>query len=84
MAGFARGKLVEGGAVHQKNIRPAVVVIIKNGHAGAGGFDDVFFGVDAAEDIAGGETGFGGDIHELRDGLRFRGFGSGELGILRV
>ena len=74
---FAGRKAFERGAVDEKNVRPAVVVVVEDGHAGAGGFDDVFLGVHAAKGVRGRESGFGGDVYEVRD--RF----SVGLGILR-
>ena len=46
-----RRKAFERRAVHDENVGPAVVVVIKDGYAGAGSFDDVFLGVDSAENI---------------------------------
>ena len=31
------------GSIHKENVRPAIIVVIKAGHAGAGGFDYVCF-----------------------------------------
>ena len=33
-------------AIHQKDVGPAVVVVVENRDAGSGGFDDVFLGVE--------------------------------------
>src|SRR5260370_1306261 len=67
--GLARWKSIELRAVHDKNVRPAIVVIIENGNASPGGFSDVFFCVLPAEDIHHGETGFFGFVVEVRDGV---------------
>ena len=53
-----------------KYVGPAVVVVVEDGDARAGGFDDVFFGVHAAENHRVGETGFFGDIGEMGEGFR--------------
>src|SRR6266849_3363821 len=37
------------GAVHNENIRPSVVVIIKDGHPRSGCLDDVFLGFGSAK-----------------------------------
>src|ERR1700737_319327 len=44
------GKTLEAGAVDQKNVQPAVVVVIVESHAAAGGFQQIFVFVLAAED----------------------------------
>src|SRR5579859_1272540 len=71
MAGreIARGRRIESGAVHDEDVWPAVVVVIEDGDASSGRFNDVFFGVHAAKDFRGGETGFFGDIGEMSDGF---------------
>src|SRR5713101_7455517 len=38
----------QSGAVHNENIRPSIVVIIKDSHARSGRLDDVFLGFDSA------------------------------------
>src|SRR5260370_885203 len=55
--------------VHDENIRPAVIVVIKDGHAGARGFNDVFFCGFAAENYRSSETGFLRHVGEMHDGL---------------
>src|SRR5579859_7222433 len=71
MAGreIARGRSIESGAVHDEDVRPAVVVVIEDGDAGSSGFNDVFFGVHAAKDFRGREACFFGDIGEMSDGF---------------
>ena len=66
-------KRFEPGSVHQKNIGPAVIVVIKDRDAGAGGLDDVFLGVDAAEDLLHGEARFFGYVGEVGDRFGWRG-----------
>ena len=61
----SRGRRVEAGAVDDENVGPTVVVVVENGDAGSGGFNDVFFGVYAAENYRLGETCFFGDVGEM-------------------
>src|ERR1700722_6699859 len=70
---LVRGKAFQCGAVHEKNIGPAIIVIIKNSHAAAGGFDNVLFRVFAAEDSWHRQTGRLGHIGVVGDGI-VRGF----------
>ena len=49
----------------KKDVGPSVIVIIKDGHAGAGGFDNVFFRRDSAENVAERQARFFGDINEI-------------------
>ena len=67
------GKAVQAGSIDQKNVEPAVIVVIEDGHAGAGGLDDVLLGVGATEDILHGEARFFGDIGEVGDGFGWGG-----------
>ena len=55
---FARGKSFQLRAIHQKNVGPSIVVVVEDRDAAAGGLDDVFLGVDAAEDVLCGQSGF--------------------------
>ena len=48
--GLACRKSLECSAVHDENIRPAVVVVVEDGNSGTGGLDDVLFGIDSAKD----------------------------------
>ena len=62
------------GSVDQKNIRPPVIVIVKNGDARSGGFDDVFFGFFPAKNVKGKQSSLlrlVGEIHN-RSGLGLR------------
>ena len=64
---FARGKTFQSCAVHDKNVGPAVVIVVENGGAGAGGFNDVLLRVLAAEHDGRGQAGFLGDVGEVGD-----------------
>ena len=56
-------------AVHDENVGPAVVVVIKDGDAGAGGFNDVFLGVDSRQKHLCNESSrLVGDVREVGDG----------------
>jgi hypothetical protein len=68
---------VKSCSIDQKNVGPAVVIVIEDRDAGAGSLDDVFLCFDAAEDVLHGESGFLGNIGEVGDGLG----GSGGLGL---
>ncbi len=59
-------------AVHDEDVRPAIVVVVEDGDAGACGLDDVLLAVDAAEDLRHRESGFLGNVHEVGDWLRWR------------
>src|SRR5271155_5510772 len=48
---LVRGKPLECGSIHNENIRPPVIVIIKDGHARPGGLNDVLLGINAAKNI---------------------------------
>src|ERR1700722_4865131 len=67
--GFLGGSRIEAGAVSDENVGPAVVVVVENGDAGAGGFKDVFFGVYAAKNYRVGETCFFGGVGEMCEGF---------------
>jgi len=56
-------------AVHDEDVGPAVVVIIENRDAGAGCFDDVFFGVLSAKNNRCGEPSFLRDVTEMNNRL---------------
>ena len=70
------GGLLKPGSVHQKNVRPAVIIVVEDRYASASSFDDVLLGGDAAENFLHGKAGLFGDIREVgnRPGWR-RGFG---------
>ena len=65
--GLIGRKPFERRAVHDENIRPAVVIIVKVGHACSGCFDNVFLGVHSAEYVCRVQAGFFRDIHEIRE-----------------
>ena len=65
--GFALGSAFESGAIDEEDVGPAVVVVVEDGDASAGGFEDVFFGVDAAEYGFGGQAGLLGYVGEVGD-----------------
>lgn len=65
VCGFlARRKAFKAGAVDKENVEPAVVVEIVEGDAAAGGFQQIFVFVFAAEGRFGVEARFARDIHE--------------------
>jgi len=64
---FARYGGFERRAIHNENIRPAVIVVIEDSDARARCFDDVFFCGFAAENNRGGKPGFLRQIGEMRN-----------------
>src|SRR6266566_865695 len=70
--GFSRRGGIERRAVHDKNVGPAVVVMVKDGDARAGSFDNVLFRVFPAENNGRGQACFLGDVSEMRDGPGIR------------
>src|SRR5262249_20243696 len=46
-----RAGSVEAGTIHQKNIRPSIVVVVKNRHPAASRFYNVFLGVSSTVDV---------------------------------
>ena len=81
LAGRQRFQL---GAVHDENIRPAVVVVIKNGDARSRRFNDVFFCVFAAKNYRCNEPGLLRDIGEMHDRLGVCILGFSSVGVGRV
>jgi hypothetical protein len=73
---FVRCGGFESGAIHNENIRPAVIVVIEDGDARASCFDDVFFGVFAAENDRRSEPGFLRYIGEMHNRLSVRAAGT--------
>ena len=65
-SGLARRHL-KGGAVDDEDVGPAIIVIIKDGDAGAGGFDDVLFTLLVTGDDLESQACLLGDILEVRD-----------------
>ena len=66
---LSRRKSFQRRTVDQKNIRPPVVVIVKNRHARASRFDDEFLGVDPSKNVLHVQPGFFSDIREIRQRL---------------
>ena len=58
------GKTFQARAVHEKNVEPAVVVVIVEGDAAAGRFEQIFVFVFAAEERFDVEAGFFRDVDE--------------------
>src|ERR1035441_5762450 len=71
---FTRGKAFQGCSVHQKNVGPAVVIVVENGRAGASGFDDVLLRVLAAEHDGRRQASLLGNVGKVGDGV-LRRFG---------
>ena len=69
LAGLRR---FQSGAVHDEDVRPAVVVVVEDGNACACSLNDVFLAVHAAEYLRHCQTGLVGDIDEVGDGLFWR------------
>src|SRR5205807_10541569 len=82
--GLARRQGFQLGAVHDKNIRPAVVVVVKNGDARSRRFNDVFFCVFTAKNYWCNEPGLLRDIGEMHDRFAVCTLGFGSVGLGRV
>src|SRR5262249_47381022 len=63
------GNWIESGAIHDENIRPAVVVIIENRNASSRRFDDVFLRVHTPENIRSSETALHHFVGEIRSAI---------------
>ena len=83
---LAFGKTLEAPAIDEEEIEPAVVVIVVEGEAAAGGFEEIFVFADAAENGFNVEAGTFDDVDErdaerrafdggFRTGRRRSGFG---------
>jgi hypothetical protein len=70
---YVYGRAFELCTVDDEDVGPTVVVVIEDGDAGAGGFDDVLLCVAAAEDVRHRDARFFGDVEKLRQ--RGCGFG---------
>jgi hypothetical protein len=66
---FCGRRRVEACAVYDENVRPSVVVVVKDGDAGSGGFKDVFLGVDAAENHGLREASLFGHVCKMSNGF---------------
>lgn len=64
--GSSRIRFVAGHrrSVHNEDIGPAVIVVVEDGDAGTGGFDDVALGVDTAVNVADHDSGLRCDVDE--------------------
>ena len=62
-----RGIFPRSTSIDGKNVRQAVVVVIKNGYAVSSGFDDVLLGIFAAGNIDAGQTGLCRDIFVMNN-----------------
>ena len=74
---WSGGKTFEPGAVHQKNIQPAVVVVVIERDPAARGLKQVFVFVLAAEDGLGVEAGGTSHVDERHPKTGFIGLWSG-------
>lgn len=73
------GTRLQGCAIDDEDVGPAIIIEIENGHAGSGGLDDVFLGDLAAENHGRGQAGFTGFVDEIGDLLCGLPAGSGGL-----
>jgi len=70
------GKALQGAAVHEEHVEPAVVVVVEEGRAAAGGLEQVAVDVLPSEDRDRVEAGLAGDLAEGERVLRpLRQFG---------
>src|SRR5271157_1547915 len=69
LTGFPR---FQGCAVHDKDVEPAIIVVVKDSDARACGLDNVLLAVGPAEDFRHRQPGLLGDINEVGDWLRWR------------
>jgi hypothetical protein len=67
--------------VDEEDVGPAVVVVVEDGDAGAGGFYDVALAGGGAVDVDDGDAGFGGDVDEPGWGWVLGGWWVGLLGL---
>src|SRR5437879_12083574 len=58
------GKTIEPGAIYQKNIEPAVVVVVVEGNAATRGFEQILVLVLSAKDCFRIQAGLAGNIQE--------------------
>src|SRR6266704_1847201 len=69
--GFAGGPVgIEASSIGEIDVQPAVMVVVEKGKAAALGFNNVFFVIEAAPNIGGGQAGFASDVDELDWGGR--------------
>ena len=60
----SRGKAFQSRAIHQKNVEPAVVVVVVEGHSAAGGLQQIFVLMFSAKNGFHVQTGFAADIYK--------------------
>src|SRR5258707_111316 len=53
--------------VHEEYVRQSIAVIVEDGDAVAGGFNDVSLGSFRSRNVHAGEAGLGGDVSEIHD-----------------
>ena len=71
---LAWGKSFQPRAIHQKDVGPSIVVVVKDCNAGPRCLDDVFLGVESAEDILSRQSGLRGHVDKVGDWSRWSGF----------
>src|SRR5712671_3277012 len=71
IGGAFGGKSLELRAVDNKDVRPAIVVVIKDGNTRTGSLNNVFLGGLAAKNIHHRKTSFLRDVGEVRQGFRW-------------
>ena len=64
IAGSSRS-CAEARAAQDKNVEPAVVIVVEEGDAATDGFENMMFGVDGSINTGRREPGFAGDIGKL-------------------
>ena len=62
------GSLCQGSSIHDEDVGPAVIVVIKNCDAGAGSFDDVFLAFFIAGDDFEFQARFLGNVLKVSHG----------------
>src|SRR5437868_1449334 len=65
----------EASPIHEEYVRPSIIVVVEEGHATAGGFDDVPLIARAAEDSPGIQAGIASDVFETDPESAFRSLG---------
>jgi len=80
---LAKSGGLELATVDKENVEPAVVVIVVEGDAAAGGFEEIFIFVFAAVDGFGVEGGVFGDVEKIHAEGRVGG-GSGFFGVRTI
>ena len=78
--GIIRWKSFQRRSVHQENVRPAIVIVVKDCHPGSGGLEDVLLCLPASEHVHHRDPGILCDIDEVRQWHRSRFGGIALLG----